>query len=98
MSEGKCKHLKDKICVNSKCPIRKDFCPVIDAPQLCRYADMELEFELKINAFKMNGDEAIGLITDGGFTLEFQDKDGNPIPLNKKNVEKFLEHQEEGNR
>jgi hypothetical protein len=36
-----------------------------------------------------NGDY-IGMITDNGFTLRFQDTKGNSIPLNKENVDKFL--------
>lgn len=90
MAEGKCKWCKDEVCVNDNCPLVADFCPVIDAPQVCRYAEMELEFEFKINALKMDGETAVGLISTQGFTIEFRDEDGNPIPLNKKAIDNFL--------
>lgn len=90
MNHSKCKYCKDEICVNADCPMRADYCPVFDTPQICRYADMEFEFELPITALKMDGDKAVGLITPSGFTFEFHDKDGNLIPLNKKGVEEFL--------
>ena len=88
--EGKCKWCKDGICVNDKSPCVTNYCPVVNTPQLCKYADMELNFEFKINALKMDGDIATGLISTTGYTIEFRDKEGNPLPLNKKAVERFM--------
>ena len=93
MSEGKCKWCKGEVCVNDKCPVVADFCPVVGTPQLCRYAEMEFEFEFKINALKMDGETAVGLISTQGYTIEFRDKDGKPIPLNKKAVDRFFKSQ-----
>jgi hypothetical protein len=90
MAEGKCKWCKDEVCVNDKCPKVADFCPVVDTPQLCHYAEMELEFDFKINALKMDGETVVGLISTQGYTIEFQDKDGKPIPLNKNAVDRLL--------
>ena len=56
----------------------------------------ELEFSFNIAGFETakNGDYT-GMITDNGFTLRFQDTEGNVIPLNKENIEKFLKEQSE---
>ena len=50
----------------------------------------ELEFEFKLRGYKMDGDDAVGLIVNDGFTLEFQDDAGNPIPLNKEAIDNFI--------
>ena len=34
-----CKYCKDEFCVNAKCPMRADYCPVPDNPGVCRYED-----------------------------------------------------------
>ena len=54
----------------------------------------ELEFSFNIAGFETaeNGDY-IGMVADNGFALRFQGKDGNIIPLNKENIEKFLKEQ-----
>lgn len=31
-----CKYCQDEICVNANCPMRADFCPVVDIPGVCR--------------------------------------------------------------
>ena len=51
----------------------------------------ELGFTFNIAGLETaeNG-EYTGMITDNGFTLRFQDAEGNTIPLNKENIEKFL--------
>lgn len=36
-----------------------------------------------------NGDY-IGMITDNGFTLRFQDENGNWVPLNKEVIDKLI--------
>lgn len=51
----------------------------------------ELDFSFNIAGFEKAEDSGYtGMITDGGFILRFQDTEGNIIPLNKENVEKFL--------
>lgn len=56
----------------------------------------ELEFSFNIAGFETteNGNYT-GMVTDNGFTLRFQDTEGNAIPLNKENIEKFLKEQSE---
>ena len=51
----------------------------------------ELEFSFNIAGFETteNGDYT-GMVTDNGFTLRFQNTEGNTIPLNKENIKKFL--------
>lgn len=51
----------------------------------------ELEFSFNIVGFGVaeNG-EHTSMVADNGFTLQFQDKDGNVIPLNKESIEKLL--------
>ena len=34
-----CKWMQDEICVNDQCPMCCDFCPVPDAPGVCRYEE-----------------------------------------------------------
>lgn len=43
MSE--CKYCLDEICVNDQCPMRADYCPVVDYPDVCRYEDRRTENE-----------------------------------------------------
>lgn len=31
----------DGICVNDKCPMCADYCPVVNCPELCMYAETE---------------------------------------------------------
>lgn len=38
---SKCKYCLDEICVNDKCPMCADFCPVVDYPEVCRYEERE---------------------------------------------------------
>ena len=56
----------------------------------------ELDFSFNIAGFETaeNGDYT-GMITDNGFTLRFQDTEGNTIPLNKENIERFLRGEKE---
>ena len=49
-----------------------------------------LDFKFKLQGYKMAGDEAVGLVVNDGFTLEFRDEDGNAIPLNKEAIDEFL--------
>ena len=51
----------------------------------------ELDFSFNVVGFGLgeNGDYT-SMITDNGFALQFQDKDGNVVPLNKEAIEKFL--------
>jgi len=42
--DGKCKYLLDdfnEICVNAESPACADFCPCVNYPQICKYADIE---------------------------------------------------------
>ena len=50
----------------------------------------ELDLSLNVIGFDMaeNGDYT-GMVTDNGFTLQFHDAEGNVIPLNKENIERF---------
>lgn len=50
----------------------------------------EIEMEFRVKGYKMDGDEAVGIIVDNGFTLQFQDKNGEPIPLNQESIANFL--------
>ena len=51
----------------------------------------ELDFSFDIVGFSTaeNGDYT-SMVASNGFTLQFQDNDGNVIPLNKEAIEKFL--------
>lgn len=50
----------------------------------------ESDFSFNIIGFGMaeNGDYT-SMITNNGFTLQFQDDDGNVIPLNKEAIERL---------
>jgi hypothetical protein len=51
----------------------------------------ELDFSFDIVGFgKAENGDYTSMVTNNGFTLQFQDKDGNVIPLNKEAIEKFL--------
>ena len=50
-----------------------------------------MEANFNIVVFKMDGEDAIGMVTDNGFTLQFQDGDGNVIPLNKERIEEIID-------
>ena len=39
MSNMVCTYCKDEFCVNDKCPMRGDYCPVPDMPGVCRYEE-----------------------------------------------------------
>lgn len=32
-----CKWMQDEICVNADCPVRGDYCPVVNNPGVCRF-------------------------------------------------------------
>ena len=34
-----CRYCKDEFCVNADCPMRADYCPVVDHPGVCRYEE-----------------------------------------------------------
>ena len=34
-----CKYCQDEVCVNADCPMRADFCPVVDVPGVCRFEE-----------------------------------------------------------
>ena len=34
-----CKWMHNEFCVNDKCPMRADYCPVPDFPGVCRFED-----------------------------------------------------------
>ena len=36
-----CKYCKDEFCVNDSCPMRGDYCPVVDFPGVCKYETFE---------------------------------------------------------
>ena len=36
-----CKYCQDEICVNADCPMRADYCPVVDVPGVCRFEERE---------------------------------------------------------
>lgn len=50
----------------------------------------EIPMEFTFRGYEMDGEQAVGLIVDGGFVLKFQDENGNPIPLNKEAIDEFL--------
>ena len=37
----KCKWEQDEFCVNADCPCCADWCPVMDYPEICKFAEME---------------------------------------------------------
>lgn len=46
MTEPKCKYLSDdfsQVCVNGDCPVCADFCPVTNCPEICKFAEMEVQ-------------------------------------------------------
>ena len=49
----------------------------------------EIPIELSIRGFKMDGDKAMGMVTTNGFTLQFLDDKGNPLPIDKEYIERF---------
>ena len=38
---GDCKWMLDEICVNDRCPMCADYCPVANDPGVCRYEERE---------------------------------------------------------
>ena len=36
-----CKYCQGEICVNADCPMRADYCPVVDVPGVCRFEERE---------------------------------------------------------
>ena len=52
----------------------------------------ELDFSFDIVGFGVTeSGDYISMVTDNGFTLQFQDKDGNVIPLNKEAIKEAIE-------
>lgn len=41
MTDMECKWCQDEICVNDQSPMRADYCPVPDTPDVCRYEERE---------------------------------------------------------
>lgn len=41
----KCKWEMDEVCVNAECPVRADFCPVMNYPGVCRFEERVEENE-----------------------------------------------------
>lgn len=39
METNGCKYCIDEICINEDCPMRADYCPVPNDPEVCRYED-----------------------------------------------------------
>jgi hypothetical protein len=37
--ERGCKWEQDEICTNPDCPMRADYCPVLDIEEVCRHED-----------------------------------------------------------
>ena len=35
----KCKYYYDEFCVNNRCPMVADYCPVPDTPDVCQWED-----------------------------------------------------------
>lgn len=35
----KCKYYYDEFCVNNRCPMCADYCPVPDTPNVCQWED-----------------------------------------------------------
>ncbi len=62
-----------------------------DLIQMGESMNKELDFSFDIVGFGTteNGDYT-NMVASNGFTLQFQDNDGNVIPLNKEAIEKFL--------
>ncbi len=40
-----CKWMWDEFCVNPDCPMRADYCPVVDYPGVCRFEKREEQNE-----------------------------------------------------
>lgn len=38
-----CGYCKDEFCVNDKCPMCADYCPVYDTPNVCKYDTRNVE-------------------------------------------------------
>lgn len=38
--EEKCNYEANEICTNADCPLCTDYCPVVNTPEICKYADM----------------------------------------------------------
>ena len=50
-----------------------------------------IDFSFNIKGYEQNEKgEYTGFVTTAGFALQYQDEDGNPIPLNKEAIERFL--------
>ena len=54
-----------------------------------RYND-SIEMSFDVAGFKMNGDQAVGLMTSDGFTIEMQDSEGNAMPLDVERIKGML--------
>ena len=39
---AECKWCKDEFCVNADCPMRADYCPVPDIPDVCKWEEREV--------------------------------------------------------
>lgn len=53
-----CKWLSDdfsEICVNGDCPVRADYCPVTNYPEICKYSEFE-ESDREIRNYDSNTD------------------------------------------
>lgn len=41
--QNECKYCQDEICVNADCPLRADYCPIIDTPDVCKWEDRRVD-------------------------------------------------------
>ena len=73
-----CKWCKDEVCVNADCPLCADFCPVVDAPDVCRFEDRGNGVRVHLGQSSCKGVLMIGTerIDVGLWSVEPQNVDG----------------------
>ena len=59
-----CKYCKDEFCVNDACPMRGDYCPVIDMPNVCKY-EVIVPLDRFVEAQRINYAQALKEIKAG---------------------------------
>ena len=47
METKDCKYCVDEICTNADCPMRADYCPVPNDPEVCRFEDRQNELTIE---------------------------------------------------
>lgn len=49
METKPCKYMLDEICVNDKCPMCCDYCPVPDTEDVCKWEERKSNGSININ-------------------------------------------------